>query len=447
MEPVIAFLEQLFQSFDSRESLAFAAFVLGAFLLGLIFAWLIHGTRARRRRKANDKLRQQLLDREAQEAKLREEVQLKDADLEKLRLELQQQQTANTELRAQYDETARLLHQRTEENERLQANAHAYNSNLESLNAQLVALQEKADNATALGTSTAEGETDDALFRLQQLELRMEELEQANEQLGRQLTNMEDQTGDLGELLLTEDVADELIEEEIPVGNPAAAQLVSIETEVTDLDARDVPLDLPDPEALVPDSPAPVAVATPVGAPVATAATVIDQSGISPDRFPHDDLTRIKGIGPFIEQQLNDIGITSFQQLAAMDDRNIREVTKAIGFFEGRIKEDDWVGQATKLAAEAGSSDKRESVDATDLTIVSGIGDKMQDVLRAGGIRTLPELANTSAEQLNAVLEAADQLQRASNPGTWSQQAQMAIDGKLKELREFKSYLGESKVK
>lgn len=63
-----------------------------------------------------------------------------------------------------------------------------------------------------------------------------------------------------------------------------------------------------------------------------------------------DDLTKIEGIGPFIEKKLNEAGITSYAQLASMDQVEIDQVTAAIQFFPGRIERDNWVGQARGLA-------------------------------------------------------------------------------------------------
>jgi predicted flap endonuclease-1-like 5' DNA nuclease len=59
-----------------------------------------------------------------------------------------------------------------------------------------------------------------------------------------------------------------------------------------------------------------------------------------------DDLTKIKGVGPFIEKRLNMIGIYTFQQLAELSPEMIDRVGAAIEFFPHRIIRDDWVGQA-----------------------------------------------------------------------------------------------------
>jgi large subunit ribosomal protein L21 len=63
-----------------------------------------------------------------------------------------------------------------------------------------------------------------------------------------------------------------------------------------------------------------------------------------------DDLTVIGGIGPALAKKLNGAGITSFAQLAALTETDIERLEKDIIRFTGRVKRDDWVGQAKKLA-------------------------------------------------------------------------------------------------
>ncbi len=62
-----------------------------------------------------------------------------------------------------------------------------------------------------------------------------------------------------------------------------------------------------------------------------------------------NDLTLIKGIGPFIEKRLNMIGIYTYHQISEFTPEIIEHVTKAIEFFPNRILRDNWVGQAKKL--------------------------------------------------------------------------------------------------
>ena len=63
-----------------------------------------------------------------------------------------------------------------------------------------------------------------------------------------------------------------------------------------------------------------------------------------------DDLQRIKGIGPFIEDKLNALGIYTFDQVGKMTPQLEETVNVAIEFFPGRVKRDEWAKQARKFA-------------------------------------------------------------------------------------------------
>lgn len=62
-----------------------------------------------------------------------------------------------------------------------------------------------------------------------------------------------------------------------------------------------------------------------------------------------DDLKKIEGIGPKLEQVLNEKGIRRFAQLAALDVAALDALDREIG-LGGRAVRDDWSGQARKLA-------------------------------------------------------------------------------------------------
>ncbi len=62
-----------------------------------------------------------------------------------------------------------------------------------------------------------------------------------------------------------------------------------------------------------------------------------------------DNLTLIKGVGPYIEEKLNEIGIYNYDQIRKLKESDIRIITDLIDFFPGRIERDDWVGQADSL--------------------------------------------------------------------------------------------------
>ena len=64
---------------------------------------------------------------------------------------------------------------------------------------------------------------------------------------------------------------------------------------------------------------------------------------------PKDDLKLVTGIGPGLEKKLLDVGITSFEQIANLSDLQIADLETNVVKFTGRIKRDDWIGQAEQL--------------------------------------------------------------------------------------------------
>ncbi|OCW59058.1 50S ribosomal protein L21 [Hoeflea olei] len=61
-----------------------------------------------------------------------------------------------------------------------------------------------------------------------------------------------------------------------------------------------------------------------------------------------DNLTKIKGIGPVAAGQLNEQGITTFAQVAALTDADIARIDEAMPFSADQIS--DWREQAKALA-------------------------------------------------------------------------------------------------
>ncbi|WP_170784210.1 NADH-quinone oxidoreductase subunit NuoE [Ruegeria lacuscaerulensis] len=63
-----------------------------------------------------------------------------------------------------------------------------------------------------------------------------------------------------------------------------------------------------------------------------------------------DDLKMLKGVGPKLEEKLNDLGVYHYDQIAKWTAANIAWVDARLK-FKGRIERDGWVAQATSLAA------------------------------------------------------------------------------------------------
>lgn len=118
--------------------------------------------------------------------------------------------------------------------------------------------------------------------------------------------------------------------------------------------AAPAPAPKPAPAAAPKPAPAPAPSATPkpVPAPAATAAPKpAPKPAASPTASARDDLKQIKGVGPKLEGLLNDLGITTFKQIADFTPSKVAEVDDKLN-FRGRIDRDDWIEQARRLHAE-----------------------------------------------------------------------------------------------
>jgi predicted flap endonuclease-1-like 5' DNA nuclease len=147
-----------------------------------------------------------------------------------------------------------------------------------------------------------------------------------------------------------------------------------------------------------------------------------------------DDLQAIKGIGPFIEEKLNALGIYTYLQVSKMTSKLETDVNEAIEFFPGRVKRDQWVNQAKILLGEDVKLDekalkqaeelervaaKAEKIDfATlgvasasekdDLKSIKGIGPFIEEKLNALGIFTFEQVSKMTAkieEEVNIAIE------------------------------------------
>lgn len=75
------------------------------------------------------------------------------------------------------------------------------------------------------------------------------------------------------------------------------------------------------------------------------------------------------------------------------------------------------------------------------LTLIEGIGPKAAEALVAAGIDTFAKLAESKAEAIKEILDASESKLSHLDPTTWAQQAQLAADGKLDELKKLQDEL------
>ena len=106
----------------------------------------------------------------------------------------------------------------------------------------------------------------------------------------------------------------------------------------------------PAPKKEAPKKEAPKKEAAPTPAPAAEVTeAALKQYDSAPAQV--DDLKLINGVGPKLEETLNELGIYTFEQIADWNAENVAYVDARLK-FKGRIERDDWISKAKVLAKE-----------------------------------------------------------------------------------------------
>lgn len=117
------------------------------------------------------------------------------------------------------------------------------------------------------------------------------------------------------------------------------------------------PKDAPKPKPVAKAAPKPEPKAAPKAEPTpepAAAAAAIGKRPAAlsaPRAAGADDLKKIRGVGPKLEQLCNELGFYHFDQIAAWTEEEVAWVDENLEGFKGRVSRDDWVEQARVLAA------------------------------------------------------------------------------------------------
>ncbi len=186
-----------------------------------------------------------------------------------------------------------------------------------------------------------------------------------------------------------------------------------------------------------------------------------------------DNLQIIEGIGPKMQEVLNENGINTFAQLATYSPEALRDILNKYGDKYRIIDPNTWPQQAQlandkawndlielQKSLDTGRSDTATSGETDsklekwlikagilkkwaqdDLKAVEGIGPKIEELLHDAGIKTWRALAETSVSRLQEILTAAGPRFTLAVPETWPQQAGLAADGKWDELQELQDFL------
>jgi len=432
-------------AFEGEDSMAFLLFTVGAFLIGFFFTWLGYGRRANRRKAEAGKARAELKAMQAEYGAFKEQYELKEADLRRAELDADAARRMVAEFEGEREEMQRNLYLAQEDVEKAQATLHAYATTIEDLNNQIIGL--KAKNQSYASGAPVEAVSDDRLIIMQKTQdATLAKLAELEARLANAQVTSNSGAGKAP--VIQEDAverADDSLRRRIKTNGNGSSAVYNEKEAVIEADKV----------ALAKEQ-----VQTSFGKsiPLATPGAA-------------DDLKKIDGIGSFLEQKLNDIGIYTYEQIAQLDDESIVRITNAIEFFPGRIKKDDWVGQANKLLGRdvaTGSESADDSVmqieleadepaqpiapaptsDTTaptgkvdNLKKIEGIGPKIEQLLNFAGINSFEELANTKVETIKEILANGGKRFKMHDPTTWPEQSRLAAAGNWDDLKKYQDYL------
>lgn len=88
----------------------------------------------------------------------------------------------------------------------------------------------------------------------------------------------------------------------------------------------------------------------------------------------------------------------------------------------------------------------KDTVDIYNLKIVEGIGPKIETLLKNAGIKNLNQLAKTQSVYLKNILNEAGPRFQMHEPDTWPQQAELAAQNRLNDLKELQEFLHKGKT-
>lgn len=168
-----------------------------------------------------------------------------------------------------------------------------------------------------------------------------------------------------------------------------------------------------------------------------------------------DDLKVIEGIGPKIEKHLKSEGVTTWALLAESQTGKLKGILDQGGDRFRIADPSSWSDQA-KLASEGRWDELDEFQDilvggrgaagsvvleGDDLKVIEGIGPKIEELLKSHGVTTWALLAASHTDNIKSILDQGGDRFRIADPQSWPDQAQLAAEGRWKDLDEFQDIL------
>lgn len=424
--------KQFFTNFTSPESIAILILWVLAFLLGILLGSVLRGRTVRRVRRDLELKQEEVTTLQTEITRLTNELHLREADLRKTQFEAEEHKSKVNRLADEKTKLYNEVYSLNGEVEKLrQTNTSAspvvteLNATIERLNGNIATLQsenealraELAQLKMAPAAPVIPDPQEETIDYLAEFQSTQNALRARLEALEGKIGNLESENSSLRTEMQS-------LRTVTPASQPAVME-------------RSMPLPS---ETIEPE---------PTWNLGTRQAPILPQ--LETSTIAKDDLTRIDGIGPFLEKQLNDIGIYTFEQMSRWDGADIHNITQQIRYFPGRIEREDWVGQAVRfmqpqpesepVPMETYSSNINAAypADHTDLTIIEGIGPKIESLLREAGLNTWDDLAEADLDQLHSLLDANNL--SFHNPATWTAQARLAAGGHWELLKEYQEQL------
>lgn len=475
------FFNNFFTNFFTLDSIAILVTALISFLLGMLVNRLRLGSRIKKLKNQIKTQENQITALNAKNKNLQEELEFKAADIQRANLELTQAKDRVKILETEKGQLHADLYAANDEIEKLNGSNQSYSAAVEDLNDQILGLKTRNNQLLEEGGVDPEslallGGDGSAINRLDALEAKLDRMEIENSDLKNRLTdvdniqtstttNIDDAT--VQRLLALDDKLsglaseNQLLKAELEKVKALQGPEGTFQTQIEDGADRGGALGILGDASDIETTPSLKMDKEVLGE------KLLDAEGAN---IRKDDLAKIEGIGPFIENKLNKIGIYTYDDLAEMDSARIEQVTQDIGFFPGRIERDNWVGQARDLMGDTtpesyGESTVAERIETevdyipnniaadisadsdianaseNDLKMIEGIGPKIEQLLKSNGIMTWQALAESSVERLKEILTEAGNRYKMHNPSTWPDQARLAADGEWEKLKTYQDYL------
>lgn len=408
-------IDQIFSNWDTTDSYAVLVITLIGFLFGLLIGYLLRSPRVRKLRQALEEANQNVVEARRELGAMKDQMDQKEADIQRINYDLVEMTERVNTLEEDKAKLYKDIFHANQEVEKHQANVRAYQATIDELNNQIAYFEEEQASrpeipassevpAAAQSIVSAEAAVnadllDETRRRLERFEAKLNQLEAENLALKQQMGALH------------------------PTELAQSAKSTAIDSsglifEIDDVD-EEPPLQ------------------------VAADKKVLHEKIIVAD-IEKDDLTKIEGIGPFLQGKLHEMGVYTYAEIASWDDAQVAAVTDRIGYFPGRIEKDDWVGQARKLYELKQTNPTAFATvppQVDDLKIVEGIGPKIEQLLKDAGIMTWYDLSGASLERLQTILNEAGERYRIHDPGTWAEQALLASEGRWDELNHLQEEL------